>query len=208
MMTYRKYKERDSIMSYEIVISFSLNLKELTCTLRSASNNVYPKSFTPFTFGFTRKDYHDAFLNFSDKEIFLLDLIKTVEGGSFQLTKSVSAKYRYAFERLRDENRRAGNDVYDLYYKFKESQELSIEQILRSIVRRFEELLQIKDVKDEYIVKTADGYFIVKVNKRNYEYRRFIEGAKRFGSFKEAWLVAREINGASVIALSNSKSTA
>lgn len=82
-------------MSYEIVKGLSINLNDLSAVFRSSSNNVFPKSYSPFTYTFKRHESDSP--SFTDKELFILSLIKDVVGGSLQLQPSVSTKVRWAF---------------------------------------------------------------------------------------------------------------
>ena len=83
-------------MSYEIVKGLSLNLSELSATFRSSSNNVYPKSYEPFKHEFVRKERFS--LELTDKEVFILLLLRDVHGGHLKLQQSVSVKTRWAFQ--------------------------------------------------------------------------------------------------------------
>lgn len=126
-------------MSYEIVRGITYRKKDNKIFITSASNNVYPKTFT-------RKE---IFKNYDDKDLYLLH---SLIGGSLQFTKKVSTDWRYALNKLSEfckEQNTSFSELWNLVYTNNGNLEL-----LRPYSDKF------KEYKDEKI----DGLYYLDSN--------------------------------------------
>lgn len=157
-------------MSYEIVKSISHRKKDNKIFITSASNNVWPKSYSKWEF--LSDDKYDKEKT-KNKELYLFhDII----GGSLQLSGSVNEKWRYAenkfYEYCRDNNI-STFDLWDLPY-----QEGNNIEILKPYYEVFKGYLEEKK-EGKYYLNSSLGY-ILKVNKNNFEYSPYVPNIDKY----------------------------
>lgn len=189
-------------MSYEIVKGLSINLSDLSAVFRSSSNNVFPKSYSPFTYTFTRYESHSPLL--TDKEIFILLLLKDVHGGSLQLQQSVSAKVRWAFFKTFDAFI-SHPEIIKFEYKLYDFIENAVYKssnldLAREISQTFEDIFNKKDVLinkvvylNNYKAYLSDTYYSRKRGMQ-LKYSSSLDNAKTYKSQKELDLLENDLN--------------
>lgn len=147
-------------MSYEIVKSISHRKKDNKIFITSASNNVWPKSYSRWEF---MPDSHYEEKDIKNKE---LHLFRGIIGGSYQLSGSVSENWKYAenkfYEYCRDNNI-STSDIWELPYKNDGNIEL-----LKPYYEIFKSFLEEKKEGKFYL--SSDLGIITKVNQKSLDY--------------------------------------
>ena len=98
-------------MSYEIVKSISHRKKDNKIFITSASNNVWPRTYSRWEF-MPNKAYDE-----NDTRNRELHLFRGIIGGSYQLSGSVSDNWRYAENKFYEycrENNISTSDLWEL----------------------------------------------------------------------------------------------
>lgn len=166
-------------MSYEIVKNISHRKKDNRIFITSASNNIYPKSYSRWEF---MPDKNCDEEKKSNKELYLFH---GIIGGSYQLSGSVNENWRYAenkfYEYCRDNNINT-SDLWELPYK---DGERNIE-LLKPYYEIFKGFLDEKK-EGKYCITSSLGY-ITKVNKNSFDYTPYFGIDERYcKSFKKAF---------------------
>jgi len=188
-------------MSYEIVKGLSINLNDLSAVFRSSSNNVFPKSYSPFTYTFKRHESYSP--SFTDKELFILSLIKDVDGGSLKLQPSVSTKVRWAFLKT-SEAFYSHPDIlkfeYGLYsFIDKAVYGSSNVGLAKEIVQSFVDYFNKKDVRINKVVYLNNyqsyllGTHYSRIRGMRISYANSLDHAKRYISQKELELLENDL---------------
>lgn len=97
-------------MSYEIVKNISRRKKDNKIFITSASSNVWPKNYSRWEFMSNEKDSNI-------KELYLFH---GIIGGSYKLSESVNANWKYAENKFREyceNNNISTSDIWELAYK-------------------------------------------------------------------------------------------
>lgn len=187
-------------MSYYLVKSLSIDLNNLTFTGSFASSNVRPMTYSKLSSKpFDRDEYCNSIL--SDKELFVLNLIESVAGGSFKFNRSVSPKYRYAFQKTFNDfqngtldvsldfnwrNNTHSNDYFfDLYDSVVRNGDTSQHNVnaLICLVQRFIDNLNVTFNKINGRIMIDNDKYVLDINKRgsfNFTYLNYYEGCEKY----------------------------
>lgn len=157
-------------MSYEIVKSITHRKKDNKIFITSASNNVWPKTYSRWEF-MPDKAYGEE-----DTKNRELHLFRGIIGGSYQLSGSVSDNWRYAENKFYEycrENNISTSDLWDLPYKNDGNIEL-----LRPYYEVFKGFLEEKK-EGKYFLSSSLGC-ITKVNKSSFNYTPYFGADERY----------------------------
>lgn len=147
-------------MSYEIVKSISRRKKDNKIFITSASNNVWPKTYSRWEF---MPDKHYDAKDVANKE---LHLFRGIIGGSYQLSGSVNENWRYAenkfYEYCRNNNI-STSYIWELPYNNDGNIEL-----IKPYYEIFKGFLEEKK-EGKYYLSSSLGC-ITKVNKNSFSY--------------------------------------
>lgn len=156
-------------MSYEIVKNISHRKKDNKIFITSASNNVYPRTYSRWEF-MPDDVYKEKAKN---KELYLFH---GIIGGSYQFSNSVSDNWKYAenkfYEYCRD-NGISTSDLWDLPYSNGENIET-----LKPYYEIFKGFLEEKK-KGKYYLSSALGC-ITKVNKNSFNFTPYVNKYKNY----------------------------
>ena len=179
-------------MSYEIVKTLTIDTEKLTARFASASNNVWPKTYEPFTYEFKRRE--DANAELSDLELFILDLIQDVEGGMLKLTSSVSVKVRYAFHKVRQSTNQLREDGLYLYNYLSDVKYRGANtDIAKELVKTWLDAFNEKDEKIKSLILMEGLGFFAKSTRSGVRYVGLADYAEVFTSQKKLELRLQDL---------------
>ncbi len=172
-------------MSYEIVKSISHRKKDNKIFITSASNNLWPRSYSRWEF---MPDSHYEEKDIKNKE---LHLFHGIIGGSYQLSGSVNENWKYAenkfYEYCRNNNI-STSDIWELPYKNDGNIEL-----LKPYYEIFKKFLEEKK-EGKYYLDSCLG-IITKVNQRSFDYTFYNAPLEKYcKSFKKIYNDYSNIN--------------
>lgn len=147
-------------MSYEIVKSISHRKKDNKIFITSASNNVYPKTYSKWEFMSDKSHSKEETKN---KELYLFH---GIIGGSYKLSGSVSENWKYAENKFYEycgNNNINISTIWELPYKNNGNIEL-----LKPYYDVFKEFLEERK-EGKYYLDSCLG-IITKVNKMSFNY--------------------------------------
>lgn len=166
-------------MSYEIVKSISHRKKDNKIFITSASNNVWPKSYSRWEYMPDKSYSEDETKN---RELYLFH---GIIGGSYQLNGSVSENWKYAenkFNAYCRDNNISSSDLWELPY---ENGERNIE-LLKPYYEIFKGFLEEKKEGKYYL--DCDLGIITKVNSKSFDYIPYNVPTERYcKSFKKTF---------------------
>lgn len=157
-------------MSYEIVKSISHRKKDNKIFITSASNNVWPKTYSRWEF-MPDKAYSEE-----DTRNRELHLFRGIIGGSYQLSGSVSDNWKYAENKFYEycrENDISTSEIWELPYKNDGNIEL-----LKPYYEIFKGFLEEKK-EGKYYLSSSLGC-ITKVNKNSFNYTPYFGADERY----------------------------
>ena len=143
-------------MSYEIVKNISHRKKDDKIFITSASNNVWPRTYSKWEFMPNKE-------NDKNKELYLFH---GIIGGSYQLSGSVNENWRYAENKFHEycrKNNISTSDIWEIPYKNDGNIEL-----LKPYYEIFKGYLEEK--KDGKFYLDSNIGIITKVNQRSFQY--------------------------------------
>ena len=165
-------------MSYEIVKNISRRKKDNKIFITSASNNVWPHTYSRWEF---MSDEHFNKKDVDNKE---LHLFRGIIGGSYQLSGSVNENWKYAENKFHEyckNNNISTSDIWELAYK----EDGDIE-LLKPYYEIFKSYLEEKR-KGKYYLNSNLG-IITKVNKKSFDYIPYnIPNEKHCKSYKKIY---------------------
>ena len=143
-------------MSYEIVKNISHRKKDDKIFITSASNNVWPRTYSKWEFMPNKE-------NDKNKELYLFH---GIIGGSYQLSGSVNENWKYAENKFYEYCRKndiSTSDIWEIPYKNDGNIEL-----LKPYYEIFKGYLEEK--KDGKFYLASNMGIITKVNRRSFQY--------------------------------------
>ena len=147
-------------MSYEIVKSISHRKKDNKIFITSASNNLWPHTYSRWEF---MSDEHNNKIDVANKELYLFHAII---GGGFKLSSSVSENWKYAENKFNEYCKDNNISIYDLW-NLVDVNDGNVE-LLRPYYEIFKSFLEEKK-EGKYYLSSNLG-FINKVNKKSLNY--------------------------------------
>ena len=161
-------------MSYEIVKNISHRKKDNKIFITSASNNLWPHTYSRWEFMPNKE-------NDKNKELYLFH---GIIGGSFQLSGSVNENWRYAENKFHEycrKNNISTSDIWEIPYKNDGNIEL-----LKPYYEIFKSYLEEKR-EGKYYLDSSLG-IITKVNKRSFSYMPYdVPNERNCKSFKKIY---------------------
>lgn len=157
-------------MSYEIVKNISHRKKDNKIFITSASNNVWPKSYSKWEF--MPDEYYDK----KDKYNKELYLFRGIIGGSYQLSGSVNENWKYAENRFYEYCRNNNINISDIW-SLPCKNDGNIE-LLKPYYEVFKGFLDEKK-RGKYYLTSSLGR-ITKVNKNSFNYVPNFGGGERY----------------------------
>ncbi len=161
-------------MSYEIVKNISHRKKDDKIFITSASNNVWPRTYSKWEFMPNKE-------NDKNKELYLFH---GIIGGSYQLSGSVNENWRYAENKFHEycrKNNISTSDIWEIPYKNDGNIEL-----LKPYYEIFKGYLEEKKNGKFYLDSNIG--IITKVNQRSFQYINYKgEPEKYCRSFKHVF---------------------
>jgi len=165
-------------MSYEIVKSISHRKKDNKIFITSASNNVWPRTYSRWEF-MPDKAYSEE-----DTRNRELHLFRGIIGVSYQLSGSVSDNWKYAENKFYEycrENDISTSEIWELPYKNDGNIEL-----LKPYYEIFKGFLEEKK-EGKYYLSSSLGC-ITKVNKNSFNYTPYFGADERYcKSYKQIY---------------------
>ena len=165
-------------MSYEIVKSISHRKKDNKIFITSASNNVWPRTYSRWEF-MPDKAYSET-----DTRNRELHLFRGIIGGSYQLSGSVSDNWKYAENKFYEycrENDISTSEIWELPYKNDGNIEL-----LKPYYEIFKGFLEEKKEGKYYLLSSLGC--ITKVNKNSFNYTPYFGADERYcKSYKQVY---------------------
>ncbi len=155
-------------MSYEIVKNISHRKKDNKIFITSASNNVWPKTYSKWEFMPNKE-------NDKNKELYLFH---GIIGGSYRLSGSVNENWKYAENKFYEycrKNNISTSDIWDIPYKNEGNIEL-----LKPYYEIFKGYL-IEKKEGKYYLNSNLG-IITKVNKKSFQYINYMDKPEKYCS--------------------------
>lgn len=153
-------------MSYEIVKNISHRKKDDKIFITSASNNVWPRTYSKWEFMPNKE-------NDKNKELYLFH---GIIGGSYQLSGSVNENWRYAENKFHEycrKNNISTSDIWEIPYKNDGNIEL-----LKPYYEIFKGYLEEK--KDGKFYLDSNIGIITKVNQRSFQYINYKDEPEKY----------------------------
>lgn len=153
-------------MSYEIVKNISHRKKDDKIFITSASNNVWPRTYSKWEFMPNKE-------NDKNKELYLFH---GIIGGSYQLSGSVNENWRYAENKFHEycrKNNISTSDIWEIPYKNDGNIEL-----LKPYYEIFKGYLEEKKNGKFYLDSNIG--IITKVNQRSFQYINYKDEPEKY----------------------------
>ena len=153
-------------MSYEIVKNISHRKKDDKIFITSASNNVWPRTYSKWEFMPNKE-------NDKNKELYLFH---GIIGGSYQLSGSVNENWRYAENKFHEycrKNNISTSDIWEVPYKNDGNIEL-----LKPYYEIFKGYLEEKKNGKFYLDSNIG--IITKVNQRSFQYINYKDEPEKY----------------------------
>ena len=167
-------------MSYEIVRSLRLDKKNKKLFLTTASNNIYPKSFSKW-------EYMPKCDDFEEKQ---LSFFHGIIGGSYKLDSCSNTNWRYAYEKFLEYCYDNNISTYDLW-----NNSCSVDTLskLKPYYDIFNNFVEEKHFGKYYL--DSDVGNIINITRKGFTYSPFIRDEnKRTYDYKKAYIKIKNLS--------------